>query len=1243
MPVTNRANGVSVNALSADPEQAIRTFQAIVIDPIQVQTGSRVSGYAEYLARPALERENDEADVVDQQFARNTLVWLGFEPGDWTYNRPQNQQKANRPDYLVQGSLGVAFVWEDKNSTLDLELAHLQQMRRYNLGTAGYAVWCNMRRILAIRFLPGESLRYETLADISVAALFGPQPALDVFRETQATNLALFQLLFSKARFTRLADLSANISVDGTTFEERAIALDSGPALRQFINDSRQSLNHLRLAALARIREALSHRDRVGQDEQRLGVEWVEAQADLLRVLNHNPTLVADALEKLKPGECTVHHIRAVEPILLQSQGTARLSITLRSYFEKWQERAERINSVIQTVRFQTMHLTKIADAYSVWSGRQTDEEDVRPETFAEQAAYVFFVRLLLVRVLEDKELLTPRIASNGGYKDWSDYLHLHFQEIEGTSILSEDFSSLLTRKASHYYLHFFEQPIFGWFTPDDFLFVETLEFLCRYTFRNVSNDIIGFTYEEYIERNARNRKGHFLTRPDVVEYMLDLLDYQGAKIVGRNILDPACGSGSFLVHAARRYRQALLLSQCATHNRTEEEVLADPTLRVELARRFVDDLTRHFVGMEINPFACYLAEMNLLIQAIDDLFVLQQARQSDSIDRFQIINTNSLLLPREVLDEPYMETAGVSIPVSNRLSDRLSDEAYRVKAKVDEYEQGFRFVIFNPPYVNSRWEELRVDRFRHTEFFKTALSGDTNLYLLFIKLGLYYLGEQGRMVCIIPLTIFGDKSASAVRRLLRIPPFHPAAAVRFYRGDILFPGVDQAVGIIGVSHSSSETRMRIAGGNTTSEARAVEFQTDSEKVIEAVPEDGIWNGAWLVANDQISLDIWQQAKQGSKELSTSLAGLLNEVFDIKQGDLNATYINPLRIGKARGNYANGDVAIYKGEDVLAYAALPDLPSDWARPLAAGDTGNNPPSAVTASQTLKALQSLQGKESGLLLRQVARLNTRERLTTTWYERQAHSATVFTNELWRCKLKPGQPEQTGKALLALLNSRTLAYLLNLFSSNNHVNREELERIPIPDPQTFPAKELAELAQRVLRERDKLETDFVARLGVKLPETETGTIYLPPSGVLKVTRTFTSQLVHIVLRQEVRNLGPANGRIRALRRRNQIVSTVDATEPYAAAFATLLQLFLEEPGWQEETWAQVQNRQLPDPDTAIKWLQTYESLRQEAQESWNRFVSLQRQIEEIVADWYGFDAAMREAIRRGLPWARKRSAT
>ncbi|MGB8344321.1 MAG: hypothetical protein WCD86_05525, partial [Ktedonobacteraceae bacterium] len=244
--------------------------------------------------------------------------------------------------------------------------------------------------------------------------------------------------------------------------------------------------------------------------------------------------------------------------------------------------------------------------------------------------------------------------------------------------------------------------------------------------------------------------------------------------------------------------------------------------------------------------------------------------------------------------------------------------------------------------------------------------------------------------------------------------------------------------------------------------------------------------------------------------------------------------------------------------------------------------------------------------------------------------------AFTHKLWRMILKEDADEEQGKALLAFINSNVTVYLINLFSTNNDVSKDDLGRVPIPDPQTMPVARLARLADDLLRERAHLER-FIQQYGAILPERDEGKVYVPPSGYLKNVTLPKLTIAALVGRGEVKNHGAANGRIRALRTRKQVVSTVDPARAYAQAFAQVLDLFLDERGREDETWSQVQRWQLPD--TAAAWLDGYNAICQAAQTSWDTFIALQQQADDVVADWYGFDSALRRAISNGLPWARR----
>jgi hypothetical protein len=606
-------------------------FLESVIEPFKVPLKGSEYSYLDYLTLPPNLRSGDEADVVDLRFTQAVLEWLGFHKseGHYQYNRASTILGGSslRPDFEVFGAVGIAFIWEDKNTTEEFDEGHSLQLRKYVAGTSSYAVWCNARQIIGFRF--DARGQHQRLVEVDVESLASNSFIDERAKKNQEAALELFRLLFSRQRFTAFESLLDSICVDENIFLDQADPLTGAGAQSAFVSGARQILEHLRLAALQRILPALSQQRDVLNREESLRREWNEAKHELQNLLSQaivaeQRESLSNLIEEIAPrlGELTEQELAVGRFQRQCTTGARRLSVPDKTVLEQWVLKAKSINAAFRQMRLTSVEERHIKDAFQVWSDRQPLIDLDSPEIFAEQVAYVVFVRLLLARVLEDKHLIRQRIASDGGFKAWRDVVARYFGA-NGGKIHADSFMSLLSESLSKYYHHFFQQPVFDWFVPDDFMLLETLEFLSRYNFQDVESDLLGFTYEEYIDRVARNKKGHFLTRPEVVDYMLDLAGYRGPNIIGQRFLDPACGSGSFLVQALRRYREAVILAICRRDAVDRDQVLARQSTREEVARETIKASTGLFFGMDIDPFACYLAELNLLIQNLEDMHYL--------------------------------------------------------------------------------------------------------------------------------------------------------------------------------------------------------------------------------------------------------------------------------------------------------------------------------------------------------------------------------------------------------------------------------------------------------------------------------------------------------------------------------------------------------------------------------------------------------------------------------------------
>jgi len=107
--------------------------------------------------------------------------------------------------------------------------------------------------------------------------------------------------------------------------------------------------------------------------------------------------------------------------------------------------------------------------------------------------------------------------------------------------------------------------------------------------------DLLRRVYQEFFETQTRKALGEFYTNEEIVEDILDSVGYFGEHILEQNVLDPACGSGTFLIVAIKRFIKE-----------AKKKDLSDI--------RILEQLTRQIVGIDIHPFAVAMARVNYLL-----------------------------------------------------------------------------------------------------------------------------------------------------------------------------------------------------------------------------------------------------------------------------------------------------------------------------------------------------------------------------------------------------------------------------------------------------------------------------------------------------------------------------------------------------------------------------------------------------------------------------------------------------
>jgi len=154
--------------------------------------------------------------------------------------------------------------------------------------------------------------------------------------------------------------------------------------------------------------------------------------------------------------------------------------------------------------------------------------------------------------------------------------------------------------------------------------------------YRNLGAEELGGIYESLLELvprfdpvertftlenlagNERKTSGSYYTPTSLIDLVLDtaldpLLDQAErekdaeAALLGLTVCDPACGSGHFLVAAARRLAERLAIA------RTGE---VDPS-PVHQQQALYDVISRCIYGVDLNPMAAELAKVSLWIEAL--------------------------------------------------------------------------------------------------------------------------------------------------------------------------------------------------------------------------------------------------------------------------------------------------------------------------------------------------------------------------------------------------------------------------------------------------------------------------------------------------------------------------------------------------------------------------------------------------------------------------------------------------
>jgi hypothetical protein len=273
---------------------------------------------------------------------------------------------------------------------------------------------------------------------------------------------------------------------------------------------------------------------------------------------------------------------------------------------------------------------------------------------------------------------------------------------------------------------------------------------------------------------------GVYYTPTYIVDYIVrgtlgGLLNGKSVRQVARiRVLDPACGSGSFLISAYQHlldwHLTKYLADGAAAHQaELRQGSSGDWRLTTKERKRI---LLNSIYGVDIDPQAVEVSKLSLMLKVLE-------GETEETLNQ-----TLRLFHERALPDLANNIKCGNSL-VGTDVQEQLVDDDAQLANPFDWDQEfpaimsngGFEVVIGNPPYDvlekdrgKSSWpHEVLADYVRARRDYKPALGGKTNLYRYFIVRCLGLVRPNGRFGMIVPLSLLADISTARTRQHLML------------------------------------------------------------------------------------------------------------------------------------------------------------------------------------------------------------------------------------------------------------------------------------------------------------------------------------------------------------------------------------------------------------------------------------------------------------------------------------------
>lgn len=479
--------------------------------------------------------------------------------------------------------------------------------------------------------------------------------------------------------------------------------------------------------------------------------------------------------------------------------------------------------------------------------------------------------RLIFLRIAEDRHI-EPYEQLKGIIKNKNNY-----------NALLQDFH-IADQKYNSGLFDFKKDKISGEINIDNKVIESIIKELyypvCPYEFSVFPVEVLGNAYEQFlgkritlskggravIEEKPEVRKagGVYYTPQYIVDYIVKntvgkLIENKiPKKIAGIKIVDPACGSGSFLVGAYQYlldYHKAYYLKNPQSNKNSKQNPLT-PTGELTTAEK-KKILLNNIYGVDLDENAVEVTKLSLLLKCMEGETEASVNTESKIFhDRILPTLDNNIKSGNSLIDLDFYDNE-LDFGEEKRVKPFSWQKAFPEVFKQD----GFDCVIGNPPWVDLKGHPAELVRYYFDVFSTTE--NRINLYSIFIEKSLKILSIGGIFGFIIPNSLLYQSSFEKVRKLI-LKDWNIDSIVRL--PDNVFNGVKAETIIITINKTAKEAHCLLY---------------DRHDIINSIGEDNAsrmndLNPKDWIKNEFTAFDIFSNDKEKKllKKIETNKTGL---------------------------------------------------------------------------------------------------------------------------------------------------------------------------------------------------------------------------------------------------------------------------------------------------------------------------------------------------------------------------------